>query len=227
MPIIVVSIPKGGTGKTTATVVLASELADKGATVAVIDADPNKNVVAWAKLGDQPENLTVIGEVSEDTIIDVIDETNSKFQFTIVDLEGSANLTMAKATSIADFIVIPVQGSHLDAKQAARQIKLIKENERVARRTIPYAVLLTRTQPAIVPKTLRHVEASFNESGIPSFTVRLADREAFRAMFSFGGTLQNLKNKGVGGLEGARENAEAFMKEVVQKLRQSQEREVV
>src|SRR5271170_5893694 len=49
------------------------------------------------------------------------------------------------ATSMADFVVIPVQGSQLDAKQAARQMKLIKAQERIANRPIPFAVLFTRT----------------------------------------------------------------------------------
>ncbi|RYF34242.1 MAG: ParA family protein, partial [Cytophagaceae bacterium] len=40
MPTIVFVSPKGGAGKTTAALILASELA-RGAAVTVIDADPN------------------------------------------------------------------------------------------------------------------------------------------------------------------------------------------
>lgn len=50
MPVIAFSSPKGGAGKTTAATLLATVLAQRGASVAVIDADPNKNVVDWAKL---------------------------------------------------------------------------------------------------------------------------------------------------------------------------------
>ena len=54
MPVIAFSSPKGGAGKTTAATVLATVLAERGATVTIIDADPNKNVVDWAKLPGKP-----------------------------------------------------------------------------------------------------------------------------------------------------------------------------
>ena len=44
MPTIVFASPKGGAGKSTSAVVLASELALRGAQVVVIDADPNRPV---------------------------------------------------------------------------------------------------------------------------------------------------------------------------------------
>ncbi|MFC6627554.1 ParA family protein [Sphingomonas yabuuchiae] len=47
MPAIVVANPKGGAGKTTLTFVLAGELARSGASVAVIDADPNAIIAKW------------------------------------------------------------------------------------------------------------------------------------------------------------------------------------
>jgi len=49
MPTIVFASPKGGAGKSTSAVVLATELAQKGAAVTVIDADPNHPVSQWAK----------------------------------------------------------------------------------------------------------------------------------------------------------------------------------
>jgi chromosome partitioning protein len=44
MPTIVFASPKGGVGKSTAAVLLATELAGFGAGVTLIDADPNKPV---------------------------------------------------------------------------------------------------------------------------------------------------------------------------------------
>ena len=47
-----------------------------------------------------------------------------------------SRLRPSYAISMSDFVVIPVQGSQLDAKQAAWQIKLIKAQERIAGRSI-------------------------------------------------------------------------------------------
>jgi Mrp family chromosome partitioning ATPase len=44
MPVIVFASPKGGVGKSTSAVLLATELAQSGAAVTVIDADPNRPV---------------------------------------------------------------------------------------------------------------------------------------------------------------------------------------
>lgn len=219
MPVITLSSPKGGAGKTTAATVLATELAELGATVTIIDADPNKNVVDWAKLSGVPEKLSVIGDVTEETIVDAIEEAASVSSFVIVDLEGTASLMVSYAISMADFVVIPVQGSQLDAKQAARQMKLIKAQERIAGRAIPFAVLFTRTNPAIMPKTQRHIEERFMELGVPVMETRLYDREAFRAMFSFGGPLSSLKDKGVSNLQAALHNAKEYTAEIVERLR--------
>lgn len=219
MAVVVFSSPKGGAGKTTAATVLATELAQQGATVTVIDADPNQNVMDYAKLGDLPPTMKVVGGVTEETIIDQIDEAAAESSFVIVDLEGTASLMSGYAISQADLVIIPVQGSQMDAKQAARQIKQVKGQERVARRPIPYVILFTRTNPAIQPKTLRFIDESFKERDIPVMETQLYDREVFRALFSFGGTLAGLADKGVSNLDTGLRNARSFTAEVVERLR--------
>ena len=220
MPIIAVSSPKGGAGKTTTATLLASELASLNATVTVIDADPNKNVADWAKLGGLPDTLRVISEnVSELNIGEHIEQASTESIFVIIDLEGTASAMVSYAIAMSDLVLIPVQGSQLDAKQAGRQIQLVRAQERLVKRKIPFSVLLTRTNPALTPKTLRHIEASFAEHKIPVMDTRLFDREAYRALFSFGGTLDGLKDKGVSNLPAALQNARAMVAEVVSLLR--------
>jgi chromosome partitioning protein len=219
MPVIAFSSPKGGAGKTTAATILATVLAERGASVAVIDADPNKNVVDWSYLPGKPASLTVTGEVGEETIVDAIEAAAGRAAFVIVDLEGAANLLVSYAIALADFVVIPMQGSQLDAKQAARQMKLIASQERISGRSIPFAVLMTRVSPAIQPKTQRHIEERFRELGVPVLETRLYDREAFRAIFSFGGSVAGLADKGVSNLTAAIGNADAFAGEIVTTLR--------
>lgn len=219
MPVISFSSPKGGAGKTTAATLVATELAHKGATVTVIDADPNKNVVDWMKLGDAPKSLTVLGEVSEENIVDLIEAASEKSSFVIIDLEGTASLMNSYAISMSDLVIIPVQGSQLDAKQAARQMRLIKGQEKVVKRSIPFYVLFTRTNPAITPKTQRHIAERFDELEVPVLTTQLFDREAYRALFSFGGTLEGLADKGVSNLDTAIKNARMLVAELIMKIR--------
>jgi chromosome partitioning protein len=199
--------------------VFATEIAARGAKVTIIDADPNKNVVDWAKLPGVPANLDVIGDVGEENIVDIIEAASARSSFVVVDLEGTASLMVSYAIAMADLVIIPVQGSQLDAKQAARQIQLIRSQERVARRKIPFAVVFTKGNPALQPKTMRHIEDRFRELAVPVLQTKFYDREAFRAIFSFGGTLSSLADKGATNLNSALQNAREFTGEIIDLLR--------
>ena len=219
MPTILFASSKGGVSKSTSAVVLGTQIALRGASVTMIDADPNHPVATWAKRPGKPDSLAVVSDVSERTIIDEIEAAAEKTAFVIVDVEGTASMTVAYAISRADLVIIPVQGSQLDAAEAAKAIKLIRQQEKAFGRRIPYAVLLTRTSAAIQPRTLRHVRAELEGAQVPIFNTQMHEREAFRAIFSFGGTVEGLRPEQVGGLDGAVKNARAFAAEVVALLR--------
>ena len=198
-----------------ATLQSLTELALKGAAVTIIDADPNKPVSQWEKRGGVPKNMTVIADAQEASIIDVIEEAAEKTAFVIVDLEGTASHMVSYSVSRADLVIIPIQGSQLDAAQAGKAVTLIKQQEKAFRRAIPYAILFTRTNQVLKPRTLIHIQNEFRKHGIRAFETQLHEREAYRALFSFGGTLESLDAKQVGGLDKAIVNARAFAAEVV------------
>lgn len=219
MPTIVFATPKGGAGKSTSAVILATQLASKGAAVTILDADDNQPICEWSKLGSKPDKITVIAAVTEDTIIDEIDHAAEKTPFVIVDLEGSANMTVAYAISRADLVIIPTQGSRLDAKEAAKAIKLIKQQEKAFHKKIPFAILFTRTPAAIRSRTLTHTQTEFQTHNIPAFRTHIHERDAYKALFSFGGDLQSLDPGQVSNLQNAILNAKEYAGEVVAMLR--------
>ena len=59
--------------------------------------------------------------------------------------------------SRADLVIIPAQGSHLDATEAVKAIKLVKGQEKAFQKKIPFAILFTRTSAAIRPRTLQSI----------------------------------------------------------------------
>ncbi len=215
MPTIVFASPKGGAGKSTSAVVLATELAGRGATVAIIDADPNKPVSRWAGRPGKPETLTVVANVTEDSILDQIDQAARQAAFVIVDLEGTASLMVGYAISRADLVIVPTQGSLLDAAEAVKAIRLIRNMEKTAGKTIPTAILFTRTSAAIRPRSLQAIEAEFANSGVRVLETQMHERDAFRAIFSFGGSLSDLDRGQVGNVAAAIANARAFTAEVL------------
>jgi chromosome partitioning protein len=220
MPTIVFASPKGGAGKSTSAAVLAAELARNGAAVIAIDADPNQPLSTWARRRRSgPGGLKVVDGVTEETIIDTVEGAAAEAPFVVVDLEGTASMTVAYAISRADLVVIPSQGSQLDAAEAAKAVRLIRQQEKAFGRAIPHAVLLTRTSAAIRPRTLQHIRAEFDAHGVPVLRTQMHEREAFRAIFSFGGTLEELDPAQVPNLAAAVSNAQSFAAEVVEMLR--------
>lgn len=226
MPTIVFASPKGGAGKSTSAMMLAIELAERGASIIVIDADPNRPLSQWARRPGCPENLVVISEVTEASIIDDIEGAATRASFVIVDLEGTASMTVAYAISRADLVVVPTQGSQLDAAEAAKAIRLIQQQERAFGRKIPYTVLLTRTSAAIRPRTLLHIRDEMMRNNVPVLDTQMHEREAFRAIFSFGGTLRNLSAGQVSGLDAAQKNAQALAVEIVGVLKGAAKTEI-
>lgn len=222
MPVISFVSPKGGVGKTTSAVLLATQLA-RAAKVVIIDADPNRPVAMWAKLNGCPENLRVVSDVTQENIFDQIDQAAGEVPFVVVDCEGTASLTVAYAISASDLVVVPTQGSQLDASQAARALNLVKTAEKQARRQIIHAVLVTRSNPAIRPRTLSHIQQQLAQHGVRMFQTQMHEREAFRAMFSFGGALESLDPAQVPGIEKATANAQSFMGEVIAMLREAKD----
>ena len=226
MPVVVMASPKGGVGKSTNAVILATQLAESGATVTIIDADPNKPVSRWAARPGRPKALTVIDDVTEQTIIRTIDEAGRKAAFVIVDLEGTASMMVVYAISRADLVIIPTTASLLDAVEAVAAVQLVQRQEEAFRIKIPSAVLFTKTSAAIRTRTLASIEDELAENGVPVFNVRMHEREAFRALFSYGGTLSELNPKNVRNIAAASENAEAFAAEVIKMLKAQKARRV-
>lgn len=222
MPTIVFVSPKGGAGKTTSSLVLAEQLA-RAADVTIIDADPNRPIESWAKGGAKPARLHVVADADEENIIERIEDAAARTPFVIVDLEGTASKIVLMAVSQADLVIVPTQGSQLDAEQAGRAFRVIQQQEKMSRRRVPYSVLLTRTNSAIRTRTLAHIEKGLIAAGIPVFNVELNEREAFRAMFSFRQPLAGLNSSEVANLDKAIANAEQFAQEVIQILRGTQQ----
>jgi chromosome partitioning protein len=219
MPCIVFVSPKGGAGKTTSALILATQLAKK-TQVTVIDADPNHPIDYWAKGGKKPSSLFVDSEVDEENIIERIEAAATKTPFVVVDLEGTASRIVLVAISQADLVIIPTQGSQLDFAQASRALLVIKQQEKMAKRAVNHAVLLTRTNSAIRTRTIAHGHKALIDKGVPVFKAQLNEREAFRAMFSFRSTLELLNPTEVANIDKAIANAEKFAVEVVTRIRE-------
>ncbi len=213
MPVISIANAKGGAGKSTTALVLGTTLAAHGASVTIIDADPNQPLATWAE-GETRSTLRVLGGINESQIIPVIDREGAERQFVLVDLEGTASRLVSRAIARSDHVLIPMRASAVDATQAARTVLLVREEEQVIRRPINLRVMLTATSPAVPTRAEKSIVAELRSATVPMLKTYLHQRTAFAAMFSYRLALNELDPALVNGLDAAIENARQFADEV-------------
>jgi chromosome partitioning protein len=217
MATIVLANPKGGAGKSTTTLVLATTLAAQDASVTVLDCDPNRPILKWQSRRSTPAQIEV-KEATEANIIKTIDEAGARNQFVFVDLEGTASRLVSRAISRADLVLVPIQPSPLDSEEGGRALGLIAEEEEVLNRRIRSAVVLTRTNPAIKTRHEKAIVAGLAGAGLSLLSTQLHQRQAFQAMFANGSTLEELDPGEVNGIGAAQDNALALVGELIDVL---------
>jgi len=215
MPVIAIASPKGGSGKSTTAVILATELAHAGAQITLLDCDPNHSVTLWASRGGLPARITVKSDVGESEIVRTIKAHDADGRIIVVDLEGVASRLVSRAISQADLVLTPMRATTLDATIGARALQLVAEEEEALGRDIRHAVVFTMTR-AIRSKQHTGIEASLQGQGIDVIEPPLMERAAFSALFEFGGDLRSIPPQG--SMDAAQENAAAFAKQVYQRL---------
>lgn len=220
MPIICAANPKGGAGKSTTILALASTIAEQGNAVTIIDADPNRPISDW-RSGNSKLAIDVISDVNESNIREKINEASGRSQFVFIDLEGTASRMTSRAIMRADLTIIPLAGSALEAKQAARAVTLVRESGEDVGRELPFVLSFNRTSPPPFTKRIeREIAAQMRSNDLPVLDVHLHQRQAFNAMFMERLSLFELDAATVNGLDTAIENAFQLTKEVISVLRQ-------
>jgi chromosome partitioning protein len=117
-----------------------------------------------------------------------------------------------------------MQASAVDAAQAARAVGLVREEEQVIQREIPFRVLLTRTSPQIPTKNEKLIIDELRAAEIPMLKSHLNQRTAFQSMFTYKRALDELDPGLVNGLDQAAANAYRLTEEVIELVRNPQRR---
>lgn len=115
--IITVAQQKGGSGKTTVTVNLATALLEQGKSVALLDTDPQGSLGKWfmkrvEAYGDDPNlrfsTATAWGINYE------LRSLSAQTDFVIVDTPPKADSDLRPALRAADLVLVPLSASHVD-----------------------------------------------------------------------------------------------------------------
>lgn len=218
MPVITFANTKGGAGKTTAVLLLATELARQGYRVTILDADPQHWISRWHEISGHVANISVIDFVTTASLPQHISENKQNTDYFIIDLPGARNPLLATAVGLSDHVLIPIQGCAMDARGGAQVLELLQYLEEKAGIKISHSVVLTRVNSMVTTRALQLVKALLNERHVPVLDTAIIERSAFRDIFDCGGTLHTMDPMRVSNLDKARENALCFAEEIIRKV---------
>lgn len=224
MPVISFASSKGGAGKTTSAIILATELA-QGTSVVLIDADPAGRLTRWSSLAKMPSNIEIITSQGERSIQDEIAAAKARATFVLIDLEGSASRLTSFAVSESDLVIVPTGDEQQDADEAIETLAQITMEGRARRREIPAVVLFARTNAAVKSKLEKHINRQLR-GATRTLKTELNRRTAFSSLHNAGGGLRQLDPAEVNGIDKAIANAQAFAAEVVDVLEEVRHAEV-
>ena len=206
MPVVTFANTKGGAGKTTAVLVMASELASRGHRVTILDADPHGWLARWALRSPRFPQLSV-HSVTDETIEAATLRAKKRGGYILIDRPPARDAVLARAIGLADHVIIPVQGCAMDAQGGAEVLDLLAELDRSCGIRIEHSVLLTRVNAAISTRALTAAREALAARGVRMMQTSLTERAAYRDVFDHGGLLHNLEPADVSNLGKDIENA--------------------
>jgi chromosome partitioning protein len=195
--ILMVGTSKGGSGKTTLSILIAGELANQGYDVLLIDTDPQGSISKWHRKCEanktKPNKISVVSSSSDEKVTEYIHDNGNK-DIIILDTGGFASNLVLDVSSISDLLIVPCKISSLDADEAIEFIQMLHRSaERLNVPPPQYKVVLNEYDPiAKSSKSFENVYRALTEANIVVSNVLMQKRERFKLITEGNGSLYQL-----------------------------------
>lgn len=188
MPTIAIVSQKGGSGKTTLAVNLATRAAQAGHESCVIDTDPQATAAAWSDW--RGDYLPVVVTSPPARLGRTIDSaTKNGVDFIVIDTPPHADAAAREAIKAADIVLIPTKPRAFDLHALEPIADLVEFAKK------PAFVVLNGV-PAGATVLTKDARKAAKEMGLKICSVELGDRAAFHRSSAKGETAAELDPDG-------------------------------
>ena len=157
---------KGGVGKTSTAIGVADGLVRQGATVAVIDTDPNASAARWLEtVAELDVTACQPGKLAQ-----VLKGVDGAYDAVIIDTPPNDEAAMTEAAAVADLAVIPMAPTGVEMDQLPETVALLE--------AAGVAWVVTPVRVRMGTNSGKDAESMLTRNGIPTTSAVVVMSEA-------------------------------------------------
>ncbi len=214
--IISVANRKGGVGKTTVGLFLATALAHDGKKVIYLDCDSQASAYQYRKFekdniyGAEEKEPYKIRFVNPIYLFDELDQARNEYDFIFIDIprltHGEGDDKIASVLAMCDTVLIPIKSGELDNLSTIGFLNMIKDIEKYKQeKGYPYRYVAFLSMAGKRPSEDADAKAFMEDLKIPTFQSQLKDVRELAKPYTYESLLKKSKAE--------RERFEPFYKE--------------
>ncbi|EPR9735060.1 ParA family partition ATPase [Enterobacter bugandensis] len=173
---------KGGVGKTTSTINIATAIQRKGFSVAVVDTDPQGSISNWF---DEEKCAFDLTEAASEKEVYQVRKSLKSYDYVIIDGAAAISAISSAAVMVSDLVVIPVTPSPLDFAACGAILAVIEARQDL--QPVEARFLITKKIPH--SKMLAVLKDSIEDTGVPAFRTSISQRQAYVKVMLDGSTV--------------------------------------
>ena len=195
MKIITIASTKGGVGKSTFILNLATTLLKLGNKVAALDADTQGTLSKWSKvrshfLEEDPKMIPLfVAGVHGATLLEIANDKKKQGYFVLIDSPGVDDSNMRNALLRSDIVITISPPSAVDLWEVESLINILKRLQSIQSRPIPLFLVFNKVPARHAQSSINEAMSFFDQNNIcPDFILRsvIKDRSVFKHSIKFG-----------------------------------------